>query len=363
MSGTVAVTGATGLIGGHIVRALLDEGRKIRVLVRATDRLERLPGLDVEGVEVDLTDAGALRHALAGCEVVFHVAGIISGRDGAAVWAVNAEVPPLIVEASAAAGAGRVVVTSTASALGPAPPGKDTLEDTPYASSGFVYMDSKQAGEVAALESGGRCGIDVVVVNPTYTLGAPVDRRMPGAPSTRLVGNYLRGRLPAVVESWNNFVQVSDVAEGHVLAARHGRPGERYLLGGENLTWVQFVERLRAVSGVDHPVVVLPASIERLAGRHRLLGVRNPLPREALRLMAGDWRYSSTKARHELGYVPRPVDEALADTVEWYADLIAGGTFGGARASSVDRLSRFVHGARRAGVLPLLEAALPVRVV
>jgi dihydroflavonol-4-reductase len=355
VTGLVAVTGATGLIGGHVTRALLDQGRRIRVLVRDKGRLERLPGMDVEAVEVDLADGEALRRALAGCELAFHVAGRIAGRDAEAVWAINAQAPPRFVEASAAAGLRRVVVTSTASAVGPAPPGEDTREDTPYRSSGFVYMDSKHAGEVGALDAGRRSGIDVVVVSPTYTLGAAVDPRMRGAPSTRLVGNYLRGRLPAIVESWNNFVQVGDVARGHLLAAEHGRAGERYLLGGENLTWVAFVERLRAASQVDHPVVVLPRSVERLASRERLLGLPNPLPREALRLMAGDWRYASTRARHELGYVPRPIDEALAATVGWYRRLIADGSFAGAGASSVDRLSRVVRGARRVGVLPALR--------
>lgn len=363
MTGTIAVTGGTGFIGAHVVRQLVRRGDRVRVLVRGLERLASLPGLDVDPVEVDLADAEAVRCALRGCALLFHLAGEIGGRHRDRIWAINAEAPPRIVEAAAAAGLRRVVVTSTASAVGPAPLGEITDEDTPYRSSGFVYMDSKQAGEAAALDAGRRCGIEVVVTNPTYTLGAALNRALLGAPSTRLVGNYLRGRLPAVVDAYNNFVGVEDVAAGHLLAAERGRPGERYLLGAEDLTWVQFVERLREVSGIAHPVVVLPRRVERLAERKRLLGLPNPLPREAVRLMAGDWRYSVGKAQRELGYAPQPIDQALAATVGWYRELIDGGRFAQAPARSVDRMGQLVRGARRVGLLAALRVTARLRVI
>lgn len=357
MTRTVAVTGATGFIGAHVVRQLVLRGDRVRVLVRSLQKLENLPGLDVEPVQVDLTNSAEIRRALEGCELLFHMAGEIGGRKRDRIWQINSEVPPRIVEAARAAGLRRVVVTSTASAVGPAPPGEDTAEDSPYRSSGFVYIESKQAGETAALDAGRRCGIDVVVTNPTYTLGAPLNRSLRGAPSTRLVGNYLRGRLPAVVDAYNNFVGVQDVAAGHLLAAEKGRPGERYLLGAENLTWVQFIGRLREVSGVGHPVVVLPRRVERLAERERLLGLPNPLPREPVRLMAKDWRYSVDKARRELGYEPAPIDTPLARTVEWYRELIEGDAFANTPQHAVARIGWLLRGADRVGLLSVIRAA------
>ena len=363
MTGAVAVTGATGFIGAHVVRQLVLRGDHVRVLIRNLEKLKNLPGLNVDAVEVDLTNSAALRWALDGCTLLFHLAGEIGGRDHDRVWKINAEVPPRMVEAAAAVGLRRVVLTSTASAVGPGSPGESVDEATPYRSSGFIYMDSKQFGETAALEAGRRCGIDVVVTNPTYTLGAALNRSLRGAPSTRLVGNYLRGRLPAVVDAYNNFIDVEDVAAGHLLAAEKGRPGERYLLGAEDLTWVQFIERLRLASEIFHPVVVLPRQVERLAQRKRLLGLPNPLPRDAVRLMAQDWRYSVDKARRELGYSPAPLDQAVARTVDWYRELIKNGQFADAPQHSTDRISRLVRGAGRAGLLSAMRVTGQIRVI
>jgi dihydroflavonol-4-reductase len=363
MTRAVAVTGATGFIGAHVVRQLVLRGDRVRVLVRSLQKLDNLPDLDVEPVQVDLTNSAVMRRALEGCELLFHLAGEIGGRERDRIRQINSAVPARIVEAANVAGLCRVVITSTASAVGPAPSGEDTTEDSPYRSFGFVYVDSKQAGEIAALEAGRRCGIDVVVTNPTYCLGAPLNRSLRGAPSTRLVGNYLCGRLPAVVDAYNNFVGVQDVAAGHLLAGEKGQPGERYLLGAENLTWVQFIKCLRAVSGISHPVVVLPRRVERLAERKRLLGLPNPLPREPVRLMAKDWRYSVDKARRELGYQPAPIDAALTTTVDWYRELIEGGAFANTPQHAVDRMGRLLRGADRVGLLSVLRALARIHVI
>ncbi len=363
MTRLVAVTGATGFIGAHVVRQLVLRGDQVRVLVRSLQRLVNLPGLDVEPVQVDLANSAAMRHALEGCELLFHLAGEIGGRNRDRVWQINSEVPSRIVEAASVAGLRRVVLTSTASAVGPAPPGEDTVEDSPYRSFGFVYIDSKQAGETAALDAGRRCGIEVVVTNPTYALGAPLNRSLRGAPSTRLVGNYLRGQLPAVVDAYNNFVGVQDVAAGHLLAAEKGRPGERYLLGAENLTWVQFIGRLRAMSEIRYPVLVLPRRVERLAERKRLLGIPNPLPREPVRLMAKDWRYSVDKARRELGYEPAAIDLSLARTVDWYRELIEGGAFTDTPQHAVARMGRLMRGADQVGLLSVIRATARIRII
>jgi dihydroflavonol-4-reductase len=350
----VAVSGATGFVGAHLTAKLCREGIEVRVLVRDLTRLDSLSGLEVEPVRIDLFDRAALRDALRGCDVFFHAAAMVAGKPKALVWEVNAMGPRRAVEAAAEAGVGRVVVTSTATTIGPAI-GTDTADETtPPRSLGFVYVDSKREGERQALAAGARLGIEVVVVNPTYSLGAALNRCTVGATSTRVVGNYLRGRLPLVIDSLNNFVDVEDVAMGHLLAARRGVAGSRYILGGEDLGWVELIERVGAAAETNSPLIVLPARIARLAGRERILGFPNPLPHEALRLMAENWCYSSQKSIAELGYSPRPINASLQRTVDWYRELIEKGRFDRAPKGVVDHTSAALRIADRFGVLGVL---------
>jgi dihydroflavonol-4-reductase len=195
-----------------------------------------------------------------------------------------------------------------------------------------------------------------VAVNPSYVLGVPVNRSLPGETSTRIVGNYLLGRLPAIVDSHTNIVDVEDVAAGHLLAARRGTPGERYILGGENLRWSEVIEQIATISGKRQPLIVMPPEIAngtRLLPRVRVPGV----PLEGIRLMAPDWRYSSAKAEGELGYAPRPAKEAIGRTVEWYLELIESGRIDAARRSSFDLMARAVRVGDRIGLLAPLKAA------
>jgi dihydroflavonol-4-reductase len=191
-------------------------------------------------------------------------------------------------------------------------------------------------------------------VNPAYVLGVPVNRALPGETSTRIVGNYLRGRLPAIVDSWTNIVDVEDVAEGHLLAATRGKPGDRYILGGQNLPWSEVIERTARLSGEHHPLIVIPPETEtgvRLLGRMRVPGV----PVEGIRLMAPDWRYSSAKAREELGYSPRPAEATLKRTVEWYLELIDAGLVK-RRTGSFDLMAAGIRLSDRLGLLLPLRA-------
>ena len=190
-------------------------------------------------------------------------------------------------------------------------------------------MDSKHEGEVEALAAGARHGVEVVLVNPSYVLGVPVDRSQPGETSTRTIGNYLRGRLPAVVDGQTNIVDVRDVATGHLRAAEKGRPGERYILGGHDIGWVELIEKVAELSGVRHPLAVLPPGFAEAARRGESLGMWMPISAEGLVLMAQNWRYSSRKARGELGYRPRKLDTTLSDTIDWYRDLIDSGVLRG----------------------------------
>jgi dihydroflavonol-4-reductase len=220
---------------------------------------------------------------------------------------------------------------------------------------GLTYPDSKHEGERVALEAADRHGIEVVVVNPGYVLGAPVDRSQPGEISARTVGNYLRGRLPAVIAAPMNFVDVEDVADGHVLASERGRPGERYILGGHNTTWPTLIDRVAKLSGVHNPVVILPREIARLARLRDALGLPGPVSAEGYQLMAQDWRFSSRKARRELGYRCRPLDETLRTTIDWYRDLIERRAFVGARRSSLSTLAAGTRALSRVGLLEPFE--------
>jgi dihydroflavonol-4-reductase len=351
------VTGATGFLGGHVARLLCERGDEVKVTYRDPERLQRLRSLDVRRAKADVLDYRAMRRALKGADVLFHTVGFVGSSPAELVWRLNAHAPVVAVEAAAAEGLKRVVLTSTISAIGPATNGRPANEDTEYPRDwlGLAYPDSKHEGELAALEAGERHGIQVVVVNPAYLLGIPVDREQPGETSTRTVGNYLRRRLPGVLDAPMNFADVEDAAQGHLLAADAGRPGERYILGGDNLSWAELIDRVAAVSGIHHPVMVLPVQITRIARTREALGLPSALPAEGFGLMSKDWRFSSEKARRELGYETRPLDETIQATVDWYLELMADGAFEGAERSG---MSAIADGLGRAGAFGLLH---PVR--
>ena len=354
----VAVTGATGFIGAHVARLLAERGAEVRATHRDPARLTRLGDTVVTPVEADVLDRAALRRAFRGARIVFHGAGMVATRPAEMVWKVNALAPRLVVEAAAAEGVERVVITSSVGGVGPVTHSRAGREDDVYRGGGLgmTYVDSKHEGESEALAAGARCGIEVVVVNPAYVLGVPVDRAQPGETSTRIVGNYLRGRVPAIVDGATNIVHVEDVAEGHLLAAERGEPGERYILGGENIRWVDLIERVAKLSGVNHPVLVIPRDVAAaLAAAGSVSGGLLISP-EAFSLMAQDWRYSSQKAKKELGYRPRGLDATLRETVEWYGELLRAGLLAGGRPSTMSLGSLGVRAAARVGGLRVAHA-------
>jgi dihydroflavonol-4-reductase len=321
------VTGASGFLGAHTARLLCRRGDSVRVTCRNPERLNGLGDVGARPRSADICDFDALRRAFDGTEVVFHTAGFVGSRPADRAWRINAQGALTAVAAAAAAGCRRVVVTSSISAVGVATETGPADEETTYPLRGFglTYPDSKHEGERLALDAGTRLGVEVVVVNPGYVLGAPVPGGATKQTSTRIVGNYLRGRLPAVMAAPMNFVDVEDVAAGHLLAAERGRPGERYILGGRNTTWSTLIDRVAALSGVHHPVVVLPRATARVSRMRADLGLPGLLTPEGYELMAQDWRFSSAKARRELDFHSRPLDETLTRTIDWYRDQIAGG--------------------------------------
>jgi dihydroflavonol-4-reductase len=345
-------------VGAHVARLLAERGAEVRVTHRDPARLTRLADVEVTPVEADVLDRAALRRAFRGARTVFHGAGVVATRPAEMVWKVNALAPRLAVEAAAAEGVERVVLTSSVGGVGPATRGRAGRENDVYRGGGLglTYVDSKHEGESEALAAGARCGIEVVVVNPAYVLGVPVNPLEPGETSTRIVGNYLRGRLPAIVDGATNIVHVEDAALGHLLAAELGGPGERYILGGENVAWTDLMELVADLSGVRHPVLVIPRdAAEAIAAASSLSGGLVISP-EAFALMAQDWRYSSEKAKRELGYRPRGLKPTLRATVEWYMELIQSGAIAGARPSVMSLGSLGVRLAARAGGLRVAHA-------
>ena len=347
----VCVTGATGFVGAHVARALAERGDEVRVAYRNPDKLDALKGVDFRRTKADVLDFKALRRAVKGSEILFHTAGYVGSSPAERVWQLNAHAPVNAVEAAAAEGLKRVVVTSTISAIGPAN-GRPADESTEYPEDwmGLAYPDSKHEGERAALEAGERHGVEVVVVNPAYVLGVPVNREQRGENSTRTVGNYLRGRLPAVIDAPMNFVDVEDVAIGHLLAADKGKSGERYILGSQNMTWPDLVDRIADLSGVHYPVMILPRGVAAVARIREALGLPGVMSNEGYELMGQEWLFSSRKAERELGYRSRSIDETLHATIDWYEELIATGIFEDAASSGLSRMASVTRTAAQLGL-------------
>ena len=349
----ICITGATGFVGGHVARLLSETGDEVRATYRDGAGLPFLREVGAEPVKADVLDRASMRRAFRRCDLVLHVAGYVAANPPSRVWELNALAPRVVVEAAGAEDVPRVVVTSSVSAIGPVPPGEVGTEADPYRGGGLglTYVDAKHEGEVEAFSAGARTGVEVVAVNPAYVLGAPADRSQTDDTSTRIIGSYLRGRLPGVVDGQVNLVDVRDVAAGHLAAAERGRPGERYVLGGHNIGWIELLERVAKLSGIHHPVAVLPHELAVLARRAEALQIPMALSPEGMMLMAQNWSYSSSKARRELGYRPRRLEVTLRETIDWYRELIDSGALGEGRHSS---LSLGAAGLRLADGLGLL---------
>jgi len=344
-----------------VARLLAERGDDVRVTYRDPGRLERLWGVPVEAVKADVLDRASLRRAFRGCDAVYHAAGMVASRPAKKVWDVNALAPRLAVEAAASEGVERVVLTSSVAGVGPAPPAGEVDEETHYTAGELrlTYSEAKHEGEVEALGAAARTGTALMIVEPGYVLGTPVDRSMPGETSNRAVGQYLRGRLPAVVDGGLSVVDVEDVARGHLLAADKGTPGERYILGGHNVSWADLIERIAELSGIHHPVFVIPRELAVGLREARSLGVPLwlPIDPEGFALMAQWWTVSSAKARRELGYRIRPLEKTLQETIDWYLELMADGVFADDSASALSVGADAMRMAESAGLVKVLRLA------
>ena len=318
------VTGATGFLGSHVARVLTDQGADLRLLVRSTSNLKNLEGLKAETATGDLRDAASLEKAMSGCDAVFHVAADyrLWVRDPAEMYRSNVDGTRGILEAARKNGVRRVVHTSSVATIGFTGDGQPANENSPVSLADMIgpYKRSKFMAEQISLEAG-RSGMDVITVNPTTPVG---EQDVKPTPTGRIVVDFLKRKFPAYVETGLNLVDVRECARGHVAAFEKGRSGERYILGGENLTLKQILDKLAAISGLPSPTVKLPYFVAFAAGvvDEAISGwLLNREPRatvDSVRIGRKMMFASSAKAERELGWKIVPVENALRRAVEWF---------------------------------------------
>ncbi len=318
------VTGATGFLGSHVARQLVARGAELRLLIRPTSRLDNIADLVAEHVTGDLRDVESLRKGMAGCEFVFHVAADyrLWALDRQEIYTSNVGGTANILEASKDSGVRRVIYTSSVATMGFGNNGFVTDEDSPVALYDMIgdYKRSKFQAERLVIGAAHK-GHDVVMVNPTTPVG---ERDIKPTPSGQIIVDFLRRKFPAYVDTGLNLVDVVDCAEGHLLAMEKAKPGERYILGGENLTLKQILDKLGAITGLPSPTVKVPYGVALAAGAWGSVVVGGMLKREpratieAVRMSRKKMFITSAKAERELGWVSRPVDDALRRAVDWY---------------------------------------------
>jgi farnesol dehydrogenase len=330
------VTGATGFIGTRLVQALVDRGHRVRALSRRPQP-DRLPGFEggrdnplvhpqVELVSGDVTDRGSLASATEGCRRVFHLAGYAKNwaKDAKTFFNVNLQGMRNVFDVAKQLGVERVVWTSTVVTFGPSPPGVIRDEEMPRITQECYteYEESKLAAEREALRYAER-GFPVVIVNPTRVFGP--GHLTEGNGVSFLIDQYDRGRAPVLPNrgvNVGNYVFVEDVVRGLLLAMEKGRIGQRYVLGGENVSLRQFLETVDQVSGKRHFKIPLYRAAPLLFSwlqkkRAEWLGVYPVITPGWVRTFLDDWAYSSEKADRELGYQPTPLREGVRLTYQW----------------------------------------------
>jgi len=322
-SGLCLVTGATGFVGAAVARALLKSGFPVRVLSRPRNDRRNLQNLSVEIVEGSLEDPKSLAKAVAGCRLVFHVAADyrLWVPNPAAMYRINVEGTRQLMLAAQEAGVERIVYTSSVATLGIIK-GADADEETPSGLRDMIgtYKRSKFEAEVAVKRLIEENNLPAVIVNPSTPIG-PGDVKP--TPTGRLIVEAARGRMPGYVNTGLNVAHVDDVAVGHLLAARSGRIGRRYILGGENLSLGEILTEVARITGRRPPklriprVAVLPFAAA-AQGMARVTGREPFATTDALRMSRKKMYFSSARAIAELGYAPRPARQAIADAVAWF---------------------------------------------
>ena len=321
----VLVTGATGFVGGNLVRELLADGHQVRVLARRGSDRRALEGCTVEVAEGDLLDPASLRRAVAGTRHVYHAAADyrLWAPDLRDLYRVNVDGTRHLLEAAAEAGAQRIVYTSTVGAVGIPKDGSPGDERTPVSLADMVgaYKTSKFLAERVADEWAAR-GAPVIIVNPSAPIG-PWDVRP--TPTGQMIVDFLNGKMIGTVDTGLNVVHVRDVCRGHILAAQKGRVGERYILGHRNLPLLEIFRILSEMTGVPAPRFRVPYVVAWLSaavmeGVSRLTRRPPAVPLTAVRMARKRMYFSSEKAIRELGLPQTPAETALKDAVDWFVE-------------------------------------------
>ncbi len=318
------VTGATGFVGSHVARVLAEQGADLRLLVRSGSNPKNIESLKAERVVGDLREPATLEKAMTGCDALFHVAADyrLWVRDPEQMYRSNVEGTRAILQAARKNGIRRVVYTSSVATMGFTSNGHPADENSPVSLDGMIghYKRSKFMAEQVAIEAG-RSGMDVVVVNPTTPVG---ERDIKPTPTGRIIVDFLKRKFPAYVDTGLNLVDVGECARGHVAALERGRSGERYILGGENLTLKQILDKLAAITGLPSPKVRVPYVMALATGVVDEMVTGHILRREpratidAVRMGRKKMFVSCGKAERELGWKIVPVDGALRRAVEWF---------------------------------------------
>jgi dihydroflavonol-4-reductase len=318
------VTGATGFLGSHVARRLLKHGADLRLLVRPTSRTDNIDDLPADHVVGDLRDEGSLKRGMEGCEYVFHVAADyrLWAVNGQELYDSNVNGTSNVLQAARQSNVRRVVYTSSVATMGFGNNGRTTDENTPVSLANMIgdYKRSKFMAEQKMIEAA-RGGQDVVIVNPTTPIG---ERDIKPTPTGRIVVDFLKRKFPAYVDTGLNLVDVIDCADGHLLAMERAAPGQRYILGGENLTLKQILDKLAAITGLPSPNIRLPYAVAYATGLVDTFvtgKIKQREPRvtlDSVRMGRKKMFVTSAKAERELGWNPGPVEGALRRAVDWF---------------------------------------------
>jgi dihydroflavonol-4-reductase len=320
----VFITGATGFVGSHVAQQLSDSGADLRLLVRQSSRRDNIAQLNADVVLGDLRDSVSLRKGMEGCELAFHVAADyrLWTKNPEEMYDANVNGTQSLLKAAQEVGVRRVVYCSSVATMGFGNGDLVTDEDTAVSVADMIghYKRSKFLAEQVVLDAA-KNGVDVVMVNPSTPIG---ERDIKPTPTGRIVVDFLKRKFPAYADTGLNLVDVKNVARAHILAAEKGRPGIRYIVGGENLTLKQMLDKLAAITGLPSPTVKVPHAVTLLAGvvdEFWTGHIRGQEPRvtiDAVRMGRKKMWVSSARAERELGYKFAPVDDCLRRAAEWF---------------------------------------------
>jgi len=319
------VTGASGFVGSAIVRQLLDANHDVRVLLRPNSPQDNIKGLDVEISIGDLTDTATLKQATIGCSTLFHAAADyrLWAPHPQTMYAANVDGTRNIMQAALDAGVERIIYTSSVATLGVHQDGAPADEETPSSLDNMIghYKRSKFMAETIVRELVEKEKLPAIIVNPSTPVGP---RDIKPTPTGKMILDAARGHMPAYVDTGLNIAHVNDVAAGHLLALEKGVIGERYILGGENMSLKDILSQVATVAGRSPPRICLPHNavlpfawiVQEFA---RLAGIGQPIMTvDGVRMAKKHMFYSSAKAEHDLGYKHRPAIDALQDAVDWF---------------------------------------------